>query len=99
MPTSVAIYARVSSQRQAKDNTIASQIAALRERVAQDGHVCSDGLSFVDDGCSGSTLLRPALERLRDGAANGLFDRLYVHSPDRLARRQAYQALLLDELK
>jgi hypothetical protein len=32
-------------------------------------------------------LVRPALERLRDQAAAGAIDRLYVHSPDRLARR------------
>jgi site-specific DNA recombinase len=96
---SVAIYARVSSDRQAKANTIASQLATLHERVIQDGQVCSEALCFVDDGCTGSTLLRPALECLRDAAAQGLFDRLYVHSPDRLARRHAHQALLLDELK
>jgi site-specific DNA recombinase len=99
MLNSVAIYARVSSDRQARDNTIASQLAALRERVTQDGCTCSDTLCFADDGCSGSTLQRPELERLRDAAANGLFDRLYVLAPDRLARRQAHQALLLDELQ
>jgi site-specific DNA recombinase len=43
--------------------------------------------------------VRPALERLRDQAAAGAVDRLYVHSPDRLARRYAYQALLVDELQ
>jgi len=96
---SVAIYARVSSDRQARDNTIASQLAALRQRVALDGFACSDALCFVDDGCTGSSLLRPALERLRDAAYAGLFDRLYVHSPDRLARRHGHLALLLDELK
>lgn len=102
MPTSaqsVAVYARVSSDRQARENTIASQVAVLRERVAQDGYTLSDALCFIDDGCSGSTLLRPALERLRDAAASALFDRLYVLAPDRLARRQAHQALLLDELQ
>jgi site-specific DNA recombinase len=96
---SVAIYARVSSDRQARDHTIASQVAVLRERVAQDGYTLSDALCFIEDGCSGSTLLRPALERLRDAAASALFDRLYVLAPDRLARRQAHQALLLDELQ
>src|SRR5438128_5031655 len=102
MPTStqsVAIYARVSSDRQTRDNTIASQVAVLRQRVAQDGFALSDALCFIDDGCSGSSLLRPALERLRDAAAGGLFDRVYVLAPDRLARRQAHQALLLDELQ
>ena len=34
-----AIYARVSSERQAEAQTIASQLAALRERVAVDGYV------------------------------------------------------------
>jgi site-specific DNA recombinase len=56
-------------------------------------------LSFVDEGYSGSTLVRPALERLRDVAAAGGLDRLYVHSPDRLARKYAYQVLLVDELR
>src|SRR5260370_1006850 len=48
---------------------------------------------------SGTTLVRPALERLRDRVAEGAVDRLYVHSPDRLARKYAYQVLLLEELR
>jgi DNA invertase Pin-like site-specific DNA recombinase len=52
---------------------------------------------FVDDGISGATLVRPALDRLRDLVAVGAIDRIYVHSPDRLARNYAYQVLLLDE--
>jgi site-specific DNA recombinase len=39
------------------------------------------------------------LERLRDAAAAGVIDRLYVHSPDRLARRHAYQVLLIEEFR
>jgi len=93
-----AIYARVSSEQQAQQKTIDSQVAALEERVVEDGFVLDDELRFVDDGCSGSTLVRPALERLRDCAYAGGIDRLYVHSPDRLARKYAYQVLLLDEL-
>jgi site-specific DNA recombinase len=93
------IYARVSSEQQAQQQTIASQVEALRQRVRQDGLTLSEELCFLDEGASGSTLLRPALERLRDQAAAGAIDRLYVHSPDRLARKYAYQVLLLDELK
>ena len=52
----------------------------------------------MDDGYSGATLARPALEQLRDLAAAGALDRVYVHSPARLARRYAYQVLLVDEL-
>ena len=52
---------------------------------------------FVDDGHSGATLVRPALDRLRDLVMTGAIDRIYVHSPDRLARSYAYQVLLVDE--
>ena len=94
-----AIYARVSSEQQAQQATIASQVAALRERVAGDGLLLDEEFCFLDDGYSGTTLVRPALERLRDLAAAGAFQRLYVHSPDRLARRYAYQVLLVEELR
>ena len=94
-----ALYARVSSQQQADANTIASQVEALRERVRSDGLKLDDEFCFRDEGHSGATLLRPALERLRDLAAAGVLDRLYVHSPDRLARSYAYQVLLLEEFR
>jgi site-specific DNA recombinase len=92
-----AIYARVSSEQQADEHTIASQVAALRSRVAEDGLLLPAEHEYLDEGYSGATLVRPALERVRDLVAVGGLDRLYVHSPDRLARRYAYQALLLDE--
>src|SRR5919197_3483173 len=94
-----AIYARVSSERQATAQTIASQLAALRERVAADGYAVPEAMQFLDDGYSGATLVRPALERLRDLVAAGAVDRLYIHSPDRLARKYAYQVLLVDEFQ
>jgi site-specific DNA recombinase len=95
----VAIYGRVSSEQQQEAHTIASQVAALRERVGTDGLVLLPDLEFLDDGYSGATLVRPALERLRDRVAAGGVDVLYVHSPDRLARRYALQALLMDEFQ
>jgi site-specific DNA recombinase len=100
-PTTIrpAIYARVSSDQQAQENTIASQVDALKQRVCEDGLDLEDSLCFIDEGHSGAVLIRPALERLRDQAAARLIDRLYVHSPDRLARKFAYQILLLDEFR
>ena len=95
---SVALYARVSSQRQADEMTIQSQLAALRERIEQDGGKVTDELCFLDEGYTGGTLVRPGLERLRDTAWSGGIDELYVHSPDRLARKYAWQVLLLEEL-
>jgi site-specific DNA recombinase len=94
-----ALYARVSSEQQADAHTVASQVAALQDRVATDGLVLPEGMQFLDEGYSGATLVRPALERLRDLVAAGVVDRLYVHSPDRLARKYAYQVLLVDEFQ
>jgi site-specific DNA recombinase len=94
---SVALYARVSSQRQADETTIRSQIVALRQRIEQDALVIDEERCFRDEGYSGSVLLRPALERLRDLIHCGGIDRLYVHSPDRLARNYVHQMVLLEE--
>jgi site-specific DNA recombinase len=93
-----AIYARVSSERQRQDETIHSQTVGLRELAADRGFLLPEGLVFEDEGFSGATLTRPALERLRDRAAEGAFEALLCHAPDRLARRYAYQVLLLEEL-
>jgi len=98
-PIQVALYARVSSEPHAEAHTVASQVVALRERVAADGLAVSEAMQFLDEGYSGATLVRPALERLRDVIAAGSVDRLYVHSPDRLARKYAYQVLLVDEFR
>src|SRR6516162_3816625 len=94
----VALYARVSGEQQAKEDTIDSQLEAVTQRIASDGLECDPELRFVDDGYSGSILIRPALERLRDQAAAGAIDRLYLLDPDRLSRKYAYQVLILEEL-
>jgi site-specific DNA recombinase len=93
----VALYARVSSDHQAQKQTIDSQLEALENRATSDGHLVLPSDRYVDDGFSGTTLIRPALERLRDRIAEGTVGILYVHSPDRLARKYAYQVLLLEE--
>ena len=95
---SVALYARVSSEQQAQRANVGSQVEALKQRAETDGHIVLPSDIYVDDGFSGATLLRPALEKLRDRAFEGNLDLVYVHSPDRLARRYAYQVLLLEEL-
>lgn len=92
-------YARVSSDGQARGNTVASQVAALRERSSADEAAVSPDHAYVDEGWSGTALTRPALERLRDAIAAGELDRVYVLAPDRLARRYAYQVLLVEEFR
>ena len=93
----VAIYARVSSEQQSEAKTIESQLSELRAHVKTLGQVLPPEHEFIDNGYSGSTLIRPALDQLRDVVAAGGIDRLYVHCPDRLARNYAHQVLLLEE--
>lgn len=94
-----ASYSRVSSQRQADERTIDSQLADIRDRASRDKNLIDPEFEYIDDGYSGSEMVRPALERLRDHIAGSMIDRLYIHSPDRLARNFAHQAILLEELK
>lgn len=95
----VAAYARVSTEKQVNCHTIDSQVTALRERIGHDGLQLDAESCFCDDGFSGHTLERPALERLRDQVSAGALDRVYIHTPDRLARKYAYVVLLLDEFR
>jgi site-specific DNA recombinase len=93
-----AIYARVSSDRQKEDHTIASQTAALIEYAAANGYAVPAEWIFQDEGYSGANLARPGLEALRDLAAEGQIRAALVYSPDRLSRKYAYQILLAEEL-
>ena len=94
-----AIYARVSSERQKEDRTIASQVAALLDYAKAQGYTVPEEWDFRDEGYSGAILRRPALERLRDLAAEGQIESVLIYSPDRLSRKYAYQVLLLEELE
>lgn len=95
--TTAAIYARVSSARQKEEQTIASQTAALRAHAAASGLEVPSDWVFEDEGYSGATLIRPALERLRDLAAEIEIPLVLCYAPDRLARRYVYQTLLIEE--
>ncbi|MGI4798735.1 MAG: recombinase family protein, partial [Janthinobacterium lividum] len=95
----VAIYARVSTERQERQQTIHSQLAALQAWVVAQGHALSDAHVFRDEGYSGSRLDRPGLDGLRDAIRDAAVDIVAVFSPDRLARKYAYQVLLLEEFR
>jgi len=92
-----AIYARVSSDQQREDNTLASQTAALKAFAAAQGFAVPEEWVFEDAGYSGASLVRPGLERIRDLAAEGQIQAVLVHAPDRLSRKYAYQVLLTEE--
>src|SRR6266566_1569228 len=95
---SAAIYARVSSDKQREENTIASQTAALVAFACEQQFEVPREWVFEDDGYSGASLIRPGLERVRDLAAEGLIQAVLIYAPDRLSRRYAHQILLIEEL-
>jgi len=88
---------RVSTEKQEEEKTIESQIDELREICKREGYEIVR--EYIDDGWSGETLARPALDKLRDDASKGIFDAVYIHSPDRLARKFIYQGLVIEELR
>src|SRR6185369_5963482 len=97
MQKSAAIYARVSSDRQKEEGTIASQREAVLEHAKAQGILVPPEWIFEDEGYSGTVLARPALERLRDLVAEGQIETVLVYAPDRLSRKYAYQVLLIEE--
>src|SRR4051812_1949499 len=95
----VAIYARVSTQRQAGTQSTEQQIDRLRAHAAAQGWSLAADRVFRDDGYSGASLSRPGLDRLRDAAASARLDRILITEPDRLARNYVHQMLLIEELQ
>ncbi len=95
----VALYARVSTDRQEKQATIKSQIEEIKEKIKEDGNVLGDGLLFVDDGWTGSILARPGLDKARDGAVNKKYETLYVYDRDRISRVFLHQGVVLEEFE
>src|SRR6516164_6141644 len=93
-----AVYARVSTTRQAQAQTIEQQLDRLRSAVAGRGWELQDEHVYRDDGYSGAGLGRPGLDRLRDHAALADIDVVLVTAPDRLARNYVHQVLLIEEL-
>jgi site-specific DNA recombinase len=93
-----AVYARVSTTRQAQAQTIEQQLDRLRAAVTGRGWELEDQHVYRDDGYSGAGLGRPGLDRLRDHAALADLDVVLVTAPDRLARNYVHRVLLIEEL-
>jgi site-specific DNA recombinase len=90
------LYARVSSDTQKQERTIESQVAELRKQIAAAGDVLVK--EYIDDGYSGATTARPALEQLRADLKSNLFETVYFLNTDRIARDVAYQTIIIAEL-
>ncbi len=94
-----ALYARVSTQGQEKEQTINSQIAEIEAKAKQDGNTVGANLHFIDEGWSGELLARPALDGLRDAIKNKLFEVLYIYDLGRLSRNFLNQLILKNEIE
>jgi site-specific DNA recombinase len=95
----VAVYVRVSTPGQVKLQTIEQQLETIRGYTQEKGWELSDENVFRDDGYSGATLKRPALDALRDKARLRELEIVVVLSPDRLARNYVHQMVLIEELE
>lgn len=99
MTKNAAIYARVSTPQQEQEATIESQVAAVETYAQEHEYNLNPDHYFLDIAVSGAKLNRPALDRLRDLAAEASFDTVLCLAPDRLSRQYAHQWVLLDELQ
>jgi site-specific DNA recombinase len=95
----IGLYARVSSEKQAQERTIESQVSTILDYVESKQEKIEPDLYFIDNGFSGASLERPGLDQLRDKALAGLVSKVYVLAPDRLSRKSAHQILLIEEMK
>jgi site-specific DNA recombinase len=95
----VAAYVRVSTSRQVKLQTIEQQLERVSKHAREKGWELPDENVFRDDGYSGTTLRRPALDTLRDKARMRELEVVVVLSPDRLARNYVHQMVLIEEFE
>jgi site-specific DNA recombinase len=89
-------YARVSSDLQREAKTIDSQIDALKKQIADSGNILVK--EYIDDGWSGAQLDRPAMDELRSDLKKNIFDTIYFHNTDRIARDVTYQTIIIAEI-
>ena len=97
----VAIYMRVSTANQEKEETIENQRMELKTRLEKDKETIQllTDCVYADEGWSGLSLERPALDQMRADAANKKFDAVYVYDRGRIARKFLLQEIVIDELR
>ena len=66
-PTPAALYARVSSERQDVDLSVAAQLRALRDYARENGYVVAR--EYVDEAESGRIADRPQFQEMIDTAS------------------------------
>ena len=96
--TPVALYARVSSERQDVDLSVAAQLRALREHAKKNEYMVVR--EYVDEAESGKVADRPQFQKMIDDASktNAPFREILVWKFSRFTRKRehavAYKSLL-----
>ena len=72
-PMPVALYARVSSDRQDVDLSVAAQVRALRDHAQKNGY--SVAREYVDEAESGRVADRPEFRKVIEEGANRVWPR------------------------
>ena len=93
----IAVYGRVSTSNQENEGTIETQLSAVKDFAQKNGYTIVQ--EYLDNGWSGDSIVRPALDQLRMDAKNKIWEAILIYDPDRLARRYSYQELIMDELR
>ena len=89
-PTPAALYARVSSERQDVDLSIAAQLRALRDYAEKNGYVVAR--EYVDEAESGRVADRPQFRRMLEEATkpNAPFHEILVWKFSRFTRKREH---------
>ncbi|MFA5172933.1 MAG: recombinase family protein [Candidatus Paceibacterota bacterium] len=95
----VALYARVSTERQEVQKTIKTQLLAIKDFAEKQGYAIVE--RYIDNGWSGGIFERPELDRLRQDAQSKkrAWEAVIIYDPDRLSRIYSHQAFLTEELQ
>jgi len=96
MTIPVAIYARVSTDEQTENFSIASQLDLLKNYCRSMQYKIYN--EYVDPGYSGTTQNRPALQRLLNDASKGKFKLVIVYRIDRFFRSVKDLLLIVDHM-
>lgn len=91
----IAIYARVSTEDQAKRGfSLQDQLRECKQKAQT-----NDVREYVDEGVSGEYLDRPELTRMRSDIRRGLISQVICLDPDRLSRKLMNQLIISDEIE
>lgn len=93
----MAVYGRVSTSNQENEGTIETQLLAVREFANKNNYIIVQ--EYIDEGWSGDTLARPQLDQLRMDAKKKNWQAVLSYDPDRIARRGAWQEVVMEELQ